>query len=299
MKVLNFGSLNFDYVYQVDHMVLPGETLTTTDMQVFCGGKGLNQSVALAKAGITVCHGGMVGEDGRELLKICEEHGVATQFIRQIPGKSGHTIIQVDKSGQNCILLYGGANRSLTREYVDEVLAHFAEGDLLLLQNEVNELSYIIEQAYKRGMLIALNPSPFDDYLKACDLNKISIFLMNEIEGEQITGISAAEPGRILEFMSQKYPKAKIVLTLGKDGVMYREADEFYRQASYKVQTVDTTAAGDTFTGYFLAGLMEGMQIPDILRRSAMASAIAVTRSGAVPSIPAEAEVALFAAENK
>ncbi len=299
MKLLNIGSLNYDYVYQVDHIIIPGETLSTAKMQVFCGGKGLNQSVALAKAGITVCQGGMVGEDGGKLLEICEEQGIETQFVRQIPGKSGHTIIQVDKNGQNCILLYGGANRSLTKEYVDEVLAHFAEGDLLLLQNEVNELSYIIEQAYKRGMTIALNPSPFDDYLKACDLDKISIFLMNEIEGGQITGISAAEPERILESMSKKYPQAKIVLTLGKDGVMYRESEEFYRQDIYKVQAVDTTAAGDTFTGYFLAGLMEGMQIPDILRRSAMASAIAVTRNGAVPSIPAKAEVELFAAKYK
>lgn len=299
MNIVNIGSLNYDYVYEIDHIVLPGETQTADKMQVFCGGKGLNQSVALAKAGIAVSHGGMVGEDGNLLLEICKEQGVSTQFVRQIPGKSGHTIIQVDKEAQNCILLYGGANRSLTREYVDKVLAHFSKGDLLLLQNEVNELSYIIEQAYKRGMVIAFNPSPFDDYIKDCDLDKISIFLMNEIEGEQMTGISAAEPERILEFMSQKYPQAKTVLTLGKNGVMYREGEVFYHQDSYRVQALDTTAAGDTFTGYFLAGLIEGRKIPDILRRSTMASAIAVTRDGAVPSIPDKKEVDRFAAENK
>ena len=144
MKVLNFGSLNLDYVYSVDHMVRPGETLASSGMNVFCGGKGLNQSIALAKAGVPVYHAGMIGEEGGVLLEACKEGGVNAEFIRMIPGKSGHTIIQVDKDGQNCILLYGGANRSITKEYVDEVLGSFEEGDILLLQNEVNLLDYII-----------------------------------------------------------------------------------------------------------------------------------------------------------
>ena len=145
MKVLNFGSLNLDYVYSVDHMVAPGETLASSGMNTFCGGKGLNQSIALAKAGVDVYHAGMIGEEGDILLKACKEGGVNADYIKSIPGKSGHTIIQVDKNGQNCILLYGGANRSITKEYVDEVLAHFEKGDILLLQKAIYMLDYIID----------------------------------------------------------------------------------------------------------------------------------------------------------
>ena len=177
MKVLNFGSLNLDYVYSVDHMVAEGETLAAGGMNTFCGGKGLNQSIALAKAGVPVYHAGLIGEEGKSLLDACRENGVHTDFIREIPGKSGHTIIQVDKSGQNCILLYGGANRSMTREFIDEVLSHFEKGDYLLLQNEVNLVDYMVDQAYEKGMEIILNPSPFDRNLEACDLSKISLFL--------------------------------------------------------------------------------------------------------------------------
>ena len=148
MKVLNFGSLNLDYVYSVDHILLGGETQSSSGMNVFCGGKGLNQSIALAKAGVPVFHAGMIGEEGGSLREALDNSGVNTEFVRQIPGKSGHTIIQVDKNGQNSILLYSGANRMLTKEFVDEVLDHFEKGDILLLQNEINLLDYIIDQAY-------------------------------------------------------------------------------------------------------------------------------------------------------
>ena len=165
MKILNFGSLNIDYTYSVDHFVRGGETLSSETMNVFSGGKGLNQSIALAKAGVPVYHAGMIGEEGGALLDACKEGGVKTDFIKTIPGKSGHTIIQVDKDGQNCILLFGGANRSITKEFVDEVLSHFEEGDILLLQNEVNLLDYIINKAYEIGMVIILNPSPYNNCL--------------------------------------------------------------------------------------------------------------------------------------
>lgn len=188
MKVLNFGSLNLDYVYTVDHMVTAGETLASEGMNIFCGGKGLNQSIALVKAGVPVYHAGMVGEDGDILLAACKARGVDTSLVRQVPGKSGHTIIQVDQNGQNCILLYGGANRRITTEYVDAVLDNFGSGDILLLQNEVNLGEYIVEVAYAKGMMIIMNPSPFDDTSDQTDFNKISLFLMNEIEGWQITG---------------------------------------------------------------------------------------------------------------
>lgn len=295
MKVLNFGSLNYDYVYKVDHAVLPGETLSSSGMDTFLGGKGLNQSISLARAGVPVFHAGMVGEDGQQFLDTCKKSNVDTRFIRQIPGKSGHTIIQLDKNAQNCILLFGGSNRSITKEFVDEVLSHFEKGDILLLQNEVNELDYIIDKAYETGMQIALNPSPFDSALDACDLTKISVFLLNEIEGGQISG--ETEPDKILDAMMEKFPEAKVVLTLGSDGAVYRDKTQTCRQEIYKVKAVDTTAAGDTFTGYFIASMLENMPVQEALKMCARASSITVSRMGATDSIPTMEEVKKAMAE--
>ena len=273
MKVLNFGSLNLDYVYQVESILIPGETQASKSRQTFCGGKGLNQSIALAKAGIPVYHAGLIGEGGEPLLEVCKENGVNTEFIRQIPGPCGHTVIQVDENGQNCILLFGGSNRSMTKEFVDTVLDSFEEGDIILLQNEINELDYIIDRAYEKHMMIILNPSPFDNALENCDLSKISLFLMNEIEGFQITG--EKEPDKILTKVKALYPKAKVVLTLGGDGSVYQ----------------DETAAGDTFTGYFISSIIDGLPVQDGLELAAKASAIAVSRPGATASIPLRSEV--------
>lgn len=289
MKVLNVGSMNLDHVYQVDHIVQPGETESSNSLALFLGGKGMNQSVALAKAGAEVYQGGMIGSDGQPFLDACKEYGVHSAYIRTVAEPTGHTIIQIDRQAQNCILLYGGANQCLTEEYVDEVLSHFGPEDMLLLQNEVNLLPYLVDKAYERGMTIALNPSPFDEKLRAVDLTKVSVFLLNEVEGGQLTGLT--RPEEVLEALVERFPRAQIVLTLGKDGAMYARGAERHFQPIFPVQAVDTTAAGDTFTGYFLAGLAEGLPIPEVLRRSARASAIAVTRPGAVPSIPCRDEV--------
>lgn len=289
MKILNFGSMNIDYVYSVDHMVMPGETLFTGGMEIFSGGKGLNQSIALAKAGADVYHAGMIGKEGLFLKDSIRESGADVSFIRENEGKSGHTIIQVDKTGQNCILLYGGANRNITKEYVDYVLQNFESGDMILLQNEINMLPYIMECAYKKGMKIILNPSPFDKGLRDCDLNKVSMFLVNEIEAHQITGKENAEA--ILDEFRNLYPEAEIVLTLGSEGSVYQNKETRIYQNIYKVEVVDTTAAGDTFTGYFISSLMKGDTPEDALNLAAKASAIAVSREGAAPSIPSIEEV--------
>lgn len=289
MKILNMGSLNYDYVYTVSHILKPGETILSKGMETFCGGKGLNQSVALARAGEKVYHAGLVGMEGDFLLNTCEEAGINISFIKKVEGKSGHTIIQVEEGGQNCILLYGGSNQSFTKEYIDNVLDHFASEDWILLQNEVNHLDYIIEGAYKRGLKIALNPSPFNHSIDACDLMKVSLFLMNEIEGEQITGKTDAN--EILEVMLEKYPEARIVLTLGSEGVIYRDKEVHCSHGIYKVNVVDTTAAGDTFTGYFIYAILHGFSPREALELSSKASAIAVSRAGAVASIPFMQEV--------
>ena len=295
MKVLNIGSMNLDLVYSVDHIVQPGETEASFALDTFLGGKGLNQSMALAKAGVEVYQGGMIGEDGQVFLDACKQYGVKADYIRTIPGKSGHAVIQRDKNALNCILLYGGANQMLTEEYVDCVLADFGKDDILLLQNEVNQMPYIVDKAFEKGMQIALNPSPFNEKLDEVDMKKISIFLLNEVEGNQVTGLT--DPDEIIAEMLTRFPNAKIVLTLGKDGAVYADASQKHFQPIFKVKAVDTTAAGDTFTGYFLAGLLDGMPVPEILKMSAKASSIAVTRAGAVPSIPYRDEVMAALAE--
>ena len=289
MKILDFGSLNYDYVYDVEHVVVPGETISSRDMEIFCGGKGLNQAIAAARAGAEVYMAGMVGEDGQLFMDICKENGIDVSYLKQVPGKSGHAIIQLDKNGQNSILLYGGSNRKMTKEYVDEVLTGFSKGDLLLLQNEINMLDYIIDKAYEKGMRILLNPSPYDEKLAACDLTKISVFLINEIEGEQIT--KEKEPEKMLDVLEEEYPGAGIMLTLGSKGSVYANKGKRYRQDIFKVKAVDTTAAGDTFTGYFAASVLKGMPMEEILRKCAKASAIAVSKKGASDSIPKEEEV--------
>ena len=295
MRVLNIGSLNIDYVYSVDHIILPGETESTGSRDIFLGGKGMNQSCALAKAGVEVYHGGMIGQDGTMFLDACKEYGVHDEFIRIVDGPSGHTIIQIDKNAQNSILLFGGANQKMTTEFIDEVLSHFGSDDILLLQNEVNLLPYIVDKAFEKGMQIALNPSPFNEKLEAVDMKKISIFLLNEVEGFQLTGHTETEA--ILAELRRLFPHARILLTLGKDGAVYADETQTLFQPIFPVKAVDTTAAGDTFTGYFLAGLTQGLPMAEVLRISAKASSIAVSRPGAVPSIPYRSEVMAALAE--
>ena len=289
MKVLNFGSLNIDYTYSVPHIIVGGETMASSGLHEYCGGKGLNQSVALARAGLDVWHAGTIGYDGGMLTDACEKAGIHTEFLRKLDVRSGHTIIQVDENGQNSIILYGGTNMMQTAEYVDEVRSHFEEGDYLVLQNEINMLDYIIDKAYEKGMKIVMNPSPYNDRLAACDLGKVSLFFVNEIESAQITDNS--DPDKALDALHAAYPNAAFVLTLGSEGAWYYDGQQRVFQGIFKVKPVDTTAAGDTFTGFFLRKLIDGAPIQTALMTAAKASSIAVTRSGAAPSIPSIAEV--------
>lgn len=288
-KILNFGSLNYDYVYTVHHIVQGGETIASAGMETYCGGKGLNQSIALARAGARVFHAGLVGEEGNQMIELCKESGVDARYIRKIAGKSGHTIIQVDQNAQNCIILFGGSNRKMTHALIDEVLQDFEAGDYLLLQNEINEIPYMIDQAYQKGMKIVMNPSPYDEHVEECDLSKIEILMINEVEGEQITGKKDATD--ILTELVNQYPDMKILLTLGSRGAIYCIKEQQFIQTAMKVDAVDTTAAGDTFTGYFLDSVLRGLPVEQALRRATAASALAVTRSGAAASIPMSAEV--------
>lgn len=293
MKILNFGSLNIDYVYSVEHFVQKGETLSSDMLNVYSGGKGLNQSIALSRAGLPVYHAGMIGEDGTFLENMLKDAGVNTQFLyKSSEVRTGNAIIQNDKNGDNCILLYGGANQAITKDMIDQVLANFEAGDWLVLQNEICEIPYIVEQAHHKGMKIMLNPSPMNDRIYELCLDYIDVFILNEVEAQGLVG-TTDDVQKLQSKLKEKFPNAEIVLTLGEKGSMYL-GEESVQQEIYSVKTVDTTAAGDTFTGYYLAGRLQEMSVKETLNMAAAASAIAVSKRGAAPSIPTKAEVIQF-----
>ena len=292
MRILNFGSCNIDYVYSVEHSAMPGETISSLGLELFAGGKGLNQSIAAAKAGATVFHAGNIGADGKMLRDIMKESGVDDTYLKDTDVKNGHAIIQVSKSGENCIVLYPGSNFMLTEEYIDSVLDNFCAGDILLLQNETNLVGYIVDKAYARGMQVVLNPSPFNDALKAIDFSKLSYIILNEVEACAFTGFEKAEDS--IAYIKKNYPALKVMLTLGKNGCVYADCDNYLTQPIFPVKAVDTTAAGDTFTGYFLAAVASGESYSNAIKMASAASAIAVSRNGAAPSIPYKNEVEEF-----
>lgn len=299
MKILNFGSLNIDYVYLVPHFVQRGETLMSKERRIFSGGKGLNQSVALARAGLPVWHAGCIGEEGRLLLDALQASGVNTSLVRvQSEVPSGHTVIQNADDGDNCILLFGGANHIITEEQVDRTLEQFSPGDYLVLQNEINLLGDIMRKAHARGMKVVLNPSPMDRDILSLPLETVSYLFVNEIEASQLTGVSAEDADALTRALRERLPHACIVLTLGTNGSRYIHGDDLEIQGVYPVQATDTTAAGDTFTGFFLAGVIEGRSPKEALDLASRASAISVTRPGAAPSIPAREEVENYRERN-
>lgn len=290
MKVLCFGSLNIDYTYQVDHFVQKGETLLSKGLQVFPGGKGFNQSIALSRAGLETYMAGKIGEDGIFLKKLLEENGVNTDFIEvSDKERTGNAIIQNDAEGDNCILLFGGTNQTITKEQVDKVIDCFEKGDVLILQNEINEMEYIMEQASDKGMMIVLNPSPMDEKIEKYPLRLVDMFILNEVEACQLLKKESTDYEQMIEDLYQKF-KCAIVLTVGEGGSYYMDTESYFHQNAYVVKAVDTTAAGDTFTGYFLNGYLNGHLIA-AMRNASRASSIAVTRKGAYPSIPYAYEV--------
>lgn len=288
-KILNFGSLNIDKVYKVEEFVKPGETIKSSGVFVYAGGKGLNQSLSLAKAGGNVYHAGAIGVDGTFLKEALDGAGVNTSLVETVDCVTGHAIIQVNKKGENCIILDSGANGKIEKEYVDYVLKKFNEGDLLVLQNEISEIDYIVDKASEKGMRVVLNPSPIDENIYKIDLNKISYILLNEIEGELLSKKKNYE--EILDYFIEKYPNLNVVLTLGSKGSIYSSSEKRIHQKIYEVDSVDTTAAGDTFTGYFISGIAKEKNIEEIMDMSSRASAICVTREGASSSIPTVDEV--------
>ena len=293
MKVLSFGSLNIDYVYEVPHFVVRGETMAALSLNTFSGGKGLNQSVALSKAGLKVFHAGAIGEEGKFLLEELEKARVNTEYVKCFSDiRTGHTIIQKNVDGDNCILLFGGANRKISHEQINETLSKFSKGDAVVLQNEINDIEYIAKKAKELGMIVAFNPSPMEKNI-APVFSYADYILLNEIEAGQFLDkdINGESPEEIAKELHEKLPDAKIILTLGTNGSVYSDGEKTFKQEAVKVKAVDTTAAGDTFTGFLLAGIFEGKTPEWSMKFASNASAIAVTRHGAAPSVPTKEEV--------
>lgn len=237
---------------------------------------------------------GYVNQADKDVLDFMRENNLHTEFVRFSAEPTGHAMIQVDAGGQNCITVFSGSNYSFTENHILESLSQFSPGDIVLLQNESNHLGFIIEQAHRMHMKVAFNPSPFEAEILRLPLDQVDYFLLNEIEGEQISG--SHDQTKMLSQLSEKYPSAVHVLTLGKQGVVCKSGDAVHRHGIYNVPVVDTTAAGDTFTGYFLSGVAHGKEIPEALMLASKASSIAVPRKGATASIPCEAEVLAFSA---
>ena len=294
-KFLCFGSLNIDHTYRVAHFVAAGETLAASEVQTFPGGKGLNQSIALAKAGAEVFHAGSIGKDGAFLLDTLKKAGVHTERVPVLEQeKTGHAIIQNTLDGENCILLYGGANRRITEAQIDLALERFGPGDVLVLQNEINNIPYLIERAKRKGMQIAFTPAPMQPEVRTYPLKEVDYLLLNETEAE---ALAAAEHGESMDAnaladrLCAMLPDVHFVLTLGSAGAWYVYKQERIFQSAFEVKAVDTTAAGDTFAGFFLQSITAGQPVKTALATAAKAAAICVTRKGAAPSIPEREEL--------
>ena len=287
MKILNFGSLNIDYVYQVDHIVKPGETVSSHKMQIFPGGKGLNQSIALAHAGAEVWHAGCVGaKDGAFLVELLRENGVDVRNICETDYPTGNAIIQVDRSGQNSIIIFSGANGALQKEHIDAVLEKASPDDILLLQNEVSNIAYLIEKGLSLGLRVAFNPSPFKPYILRLPLERLSYLFVNMIEAAEITGSQEDDPEKLMDILEKNFPKTAVILTRGSQGADFLFKRLRIHQDIYPADVIDTTAAGDTFTGFFLSAIANGREPSIALRIASKASSITVSRMGASTSIP-------------
>lgn len=296
MKILNFGSLNLDYVYRMHHFIRPGETAASLSRTVVCGGKGLNQSIAIARSGAAVWHAGNIGAaDGAPLRTMLDAAGVNTDLLRERDVPSGHTIIQVNDEGENAIILFAGANAMTDSAQIEETLACFDAGDLLVLQNEISCIPEIMERAKARGMRIAMNPSPTGG-TEHYPLHLVDFLFVNLDEAAYLAGCDRQSAEHEL---AKRFPETNLIVTHGADGACFIEAKggKCIQQPSVRVQPVDTTAAGDTFMGYFLGQWTKGETVERCMQMATLASALCVTRPGAAPSIPTLDETMRFSQE--
>ncbi len=290
-RLVNLGSLCVDNVYAVPNIAAAGETVASLSHAVHPGGKGLNQSLAAAKAGAAVAHFGCIGADGRWLKDVLANAGVDVRGVREVAGTSGHAVIQVNPRGENAITIAGGANRRLTEQDFNAACVGLGDADWLLLQNEINDLERVLARAEEAPARVAFNVAPVDGREQAYDLAAVDLLIVNAVEAAALAGGRVAEPEAALRALAARYPDCDVALTLGRDGLLFARGAERSRLAAFPVQAVDETAAGDAFVGFLMAALIDGQDMQEALRRGAAAGALAVTQAGAATSIPEPAAV--------
>ncbi len=295
MAVINFGSINIDHVYQVPHFVQPGETMASSGYQQLLGGKGANQSIALAKAGSDVRHVGRINQADVHIKQAMIKHGIDCKYLACTDTPSGHAIIQVTPAGENAIVLFGGANLELDNQDVLKALDQVKSNDWVLLQNETSAIDLALLEAKRKGLKVAFNPAPMTESVKSLPKECIDLLIVNEVEAEELSGQSELE--QIEQFFRTNWSHAEVIITLGKAGVRMLRKDKTLDIPAFVVDAVDTTAAGDTFIGYFLSAYSNHEDARQALIRGCAASAIAVTRIGAAQSIPESKEVDRFLAK--
>lgn len=290
MKILNFGSINIDHVFNVDHLVQPGETLSCLNYKIFAGGKGFNQSIALARSGArNIFHAGLIGADGMWLKDRLEKAGAHTDHVVTLEVPTGQAMIQVDARGENAIVIAPGANALVTADFADSVLSGFGKGDLLLTQNEIACVPHLIKAASDRGMKVIFNAAPYHDAVREYPLDLVDYLIINESEGRGISGEKDA--AAIIRRLHERLPLTGIVLTRGAKGAIYGRQDAFMEFAAIETVVVDSTAAGDTFVGYFLSRFVLGDPPKRCMEIAGLAASLCVSRMGASDSIPALDEV--------
>ena len=289
MKVLNFGSLFLNHEYGLEHIMRKGEILAANSYQCSVGGKGVNQSVALANAGAEVYHAGLIGKDGLEVRNFLERHHVNTQYIKIVDLPTGNNTLQTTPNGNNCAVSYSGANRCISKEFIDTVLSSFSSGDYLIVQNEVNLVKDIIKRAKALGMHVIWNPSPFTSDIQNLKSKAIDWMILNETEGALLSG--EPDPKRMPGSLLKHYPYTKIVLMLGNKDVIYIDKDQFIRQKAWDAGLADDIIAEDAFVGFFFASIINGLDISTTMHYAAKAYAITIMRTGSEDPIPKLEEV--------
>ncbi|GAA6200712.1 ribokinase [Aquicoccus sp. SU-CL01552] len=280
MAIWNLGSINADMVYAVPHLPGPGETLAATGLQRFLGGKGANMSVAAARAAAHVRHLGAVGADGAWAVERLMEYGVDTRHIQQAADPTGHAIVTVDPDGENQIVIFPGANRAIPEVAVQAALSEAAAGDSLLIQNETNAQLLAARIGRDLGLRVCYAAAPFDAEAVRAVLPYLDFLVLNAVEAEQLERATGMGPGAL--------PVRDVIVTLGAGGARYfdTKSGESRDFPAVPVMPVDTTGAGDTFTGYVLAGLDRGLPMAQAIAQAMRAAAIMVTRHGTADVIP-------------
>ncbi|PVA07670.1 ribokinase [Thalassorhabdomicrobium marinisediminis] len=286
MTLWNLGSINADNIYTVRHIPAPGETLDALGLRVFIGGKGANMSVAAARAGATVRHIGAVGSDGGWMVERLMEWGVVTTDIATLETPTGHAIIYVDESGENNIVIFPGANREISADAVKQSLTQAKTGDWFITQNEVNGQLEAARLARDMGLNVAYAAAPFDANQTQEMLPFLDFLILNKVEADQLRAATGQGPG--------DFPVRDVIVTLGGDGAVWFGPDDPVEVPALPVTPVDTTGAGDTFTGYVLAGLDRGQPVLQAMETAGRAGALMVTRNGTADVIPDLAEVRAF-----